>query len=141
MQVKPTDPETIGLAGARQVIRLERIRQTIRKGEVIKNETAIFYGVTSLPPEKASPKKLLAIARGHWAIENGQHHRRDRTQDEDRCQVRYAMAARNLSIFRSLAIFLHEEQRKRSGGKKSLPDFERHIMRQPSRLIRRFMSG
>jgi predicted transposase YbfD/YdcC len=127
------------LAGARQVIRLERIRQTVRKGEIIKTETAIFYFVTSLPPEKASPKKLLKLARGHWSIENGQHYRRDRTQDEDRCQVHYTMAARTLSLFRSLAIFLYEEQRGRSEGKKSLPDFERHIMRQPTRMIHRFM--
>jgi predicted transposase YbfD/YdcC len=129
------------LAGARQVIRLERIRQTVRKGEIIKTETAIFYFVTSFPPEKASPKKLLKLARGHWAIENGQHYRRDRTQDEDRCQVHYTMAARTLSLFRSLAIFLHEEQRGRSKGKKSLPDFERRTMRQPTRMIRRFMPG
>lgn len=113
----------------------------MRKGEVIKTEASIFYFVTSLPPEKASPKKLLKLARGHWAIENGQHYRRDRTQDEDRCQVHHTMAARTLSLFRSLTIFLYEEQRGRSKGKKSLPDFERHITRQPTRMIRRFMQG
>ena len=54
-------------------------------------------------------------------------------------QVRDPVAARNLSLFRSLAIFLYEQQRGRSGGKQSLPDFERHVFRRCGDLIRRFM--
>ena len=134
-----TDPATLGLAGARQVLRVERVRQTVRQGQIIKIEKEIAYAVTSFSPEQASPKRLLNLLRGHWTIENGQHHRRDRTQDEDRCQVHETMSARNLSLFRSLAIFLFEQQRGRSDGKKSLPDFERHVARHSARMIRRFM--
>ncbi|MCP5526966.1 MAG: hypothetical protein H7A47_09195 [Verrucomicrobiales bacterium] len=39
-----------------------------------------------------------------------------------------------------LTIFLHEQQRYKRGGKKSLPDYELHICRHPGGLIRRFMS-
>lgn len=123
----PTDPETLGLAGAEQLFRLERVRHTMRQGHIIKTEKEIAYGFTTLSPEQAPPKRCLKLNRGHWSIENGQHHRRDRTQDEDRCQVHETRSARNLSLFRSLAIFMHERQRTRSDGQKSLPDFQRHI--------------
>lgn len=75
--------------------------------------------------------------RDHWSIENGLHYRRDRTQDEDRCPMRDPTAARNLSLFRSLAIFLFKAQSRAKGAKQSLPDFERHVHRKPWRLIHR----
>jgi len=83
----------------------------------------------------SSPERLQQIGRDHWSIENGQYYRRDRTQDEDRCPVRETTAARNLSLFRSLAIFLYKRQSRNKGGKKSLPDFERHVHRKPWGLI------
>ncbi len=135
----PIDPATIGLAGATQLICIRRRVQTIRKGQVIKETVEMAYLVTSLWVEEASPEQLLQWARVHWSIENGQHFRRDRTQDEDRCTVRDTATARNLSLFRSLAIFLHERQRRGRGGKKSLPDYERKILRAPSPLVGRFM--
>ena len=135
----PTDPETVGLAGAAQLLRIERRVQSVRKGEVIKDTTEVAYWVTSYWVDEASPEQLNQWARVHWSIENGQHFRRDRTQDEDRCTVRETTTARNLSLFRTLAIFLHERQRSLKGGKKSLPDYERKTLRAPGSLIHRFM--
>ena len=63
---------------------------------------------------------------------------RDVTFDEDRCPVRDTVAARNLSLFRSLAIFLFKRQSQDKGGKRSLPDFERYVHRKPWGLIGRF---
>ena len=83
--------------------------------------------MTSYWSEEAAPQALLQLARDHWSIENGQYYRRDRTQDEDRCPVRDTTTARNLSLFRSLAIFVFKVQAKGKDAKKSLPDFERHI--------------
>lgn len=114
---------------------------TMRKGKVIKHTEEVVYFFTSLWAVEASPEDLLELIRGHWSIENGQHHRRDRTQDEDRCMVREVNSARVLSLFRSLAIFLHERQRHKRGGKKSLPDFERKVCRNPYPMIHRFMSA
>ncbi len=133
------DPVTVRLAGAAQLIRIERHVQLVRKGKVIKESTEVAFLVTSLWSDEADPEQLLQWARVHWSIENGQHFRRDRTQDEDRCTVRQTATARNLSLFRSLAIFLHEQQRRVRGGKKSLPDYQRKTLRAPSSLLRRFM--
>ena len=131
----------MGLAGAAQLLRLERKVDQVRRGQVIKHTEEIAYQVTSLWPEEAGPERLLELVRDHWKIENGQHYRRDRTQDEDRCTVRESNSARLLSLFRSLAIFLYEQQRGKRGGKKSLPDFERRVCQQPGVMIRRFMSA
>ena len=128
----------MGLAGVAQVVRIHCHTQEVRQGRVIKETDDVRFAVTSYWPEEAGPLSLLELARGHWSIENGQHYRRDRTQDEDRCPVRDPTTARNLSLFRSLAIFLFKTQAKDKGGEKSLPDFERHIHRKPGGLIRRF---
>jgi predicted transposase YbfD/YdcC len=126
----------MGLAGVAQVVRIHCHAQLVRQGNVIKETDETRFAVTSYWPQEADPKRLLEIGRSHWSIENGQYYRRDRTQDEDRCPVRDTTAARNLSLFRSLAIFLFKRQSK--DGKKSLPDFERHVHRKPWGLIRRF---
>lgn len=122
-------------------MRIERKGDEVRRGQVIKHSEEIAYQVTSLWPEEAGPERLLELVRGQWKIENGQHYRRDRTQDEDRCTIRETNSARLLSLFRSLAIFLYEQQRGKRGGKKSLPDFERRVCRQSGVMIRRFMSA
>jgi hypothetical protein len=133
-----TDPKTMGLAGVAQVLRIHCHTQILRKGEVIKETDEDRFAVSSYFPEEADPDALLELARDHWSIENGQHYRRDRTQDEDRCPVGDSPTARNLSLFRSLAIYLFQRQAKAKGGKKSLPDFEHHVHRQPEGLVRRF---
>lgn len=73
--------------------------------------------------------------RNYWSIEIKQHFRRDHTQREDHCQVSESRTARNLSLMRTLAIFLFERQRNARNGKKSLPDWEAKNHRNPSPLI------
>ena len=128
----------MGLAGVAQVIRLHRQTQHVRQSQVYKQTDDTVFAVTTFTPEEAGPEALLQLARQHWSIENGQHHRRDRTQDEDRCTVGDTVAARNLSLFLSLAIFLFQQQRHRKSGKKSLPDFESHHHSHPWSLIHYF---
>jgi predicted transposase YbfD/YdcC len=137
----PISPATIGLAGAAQVIRVNRKAQTIRRGQIVKETNDVAFALTTFWPQEADPERLLDLVRSHWTIENGQHHRRDRTQDEDRCTVRHPTAARNLSLFRSLSIFLFELQRPGRQAKKSLPDFEKRNHRRPGTVIQRLMSG
>jgi len=129
------------LAGAARLRRLERRLDAVRRGHVLTHAAEIAYEVTSLWPEEVGPQRLLEMVPDKWKIENGQHYRRDRTQDEDRCAVRETNSARLLSLFRSLVIFLHEQQRGQRGGQKSLPDFERRVCQQPSAMIRRFLSA
>jgi len=128
----------MGLAGVAQVVRLHRHTQYLRQAKVWKETDDTVFAVTTFSSQERGPALLLQLARDHWSIENGQHHRRDRTQDEDRCMVRDTVSARNLSLFRSLAIFLFEQQRGRKGGKKSLPDFQAHHRSHPWAFIHRY---
>jgi predicted transposase YbfD/YdcC len=126
------------LAGIAQVVRIHRHTQHVRQGQVWKETAETVFAVTTLWPDQAGPQRLLQLARDHWSIENGQHYRRDRTQDEDRCTVRDTHTGRNLSLFRSLAIFLFHRQATRKWGKKSLPDFEALNRSHPWTLIHQF---
>jgi hypothetical protein len=67
-----------------------------------KASTEIVYLITSLPPEAASPQRLLRLARDHWGIENRLHYVRDIAFAEDRCRVR--AGARPLASLRNFAI-------------------------------------
>jgi predicted transposase YbfD/YdcC len=127
----------MGLAGVAQVVRIHCHTQELRQGQITKQTDDTRFAVTSYYPQEAGPQALLQLARDHWSIENGQHYRRDRTQDEDRCPVRNTTAARNLSLFRSLAIFLFKRQAKAKAGQPSLPDFQSHVHRKPATVIRR----
>jgi predicted transposase YbfD/YdcC len=128
----------MGLAGVAQVVRIHGHTQYLRRGKVIKETDDTRFAVTTYWPQEAGPQRLLEMGREHWSIENGQYYRRDRTQDEDRCPVQDTPAARNLSLLRSLAIFLFKRQAQSKGAKKSLPDFEKHVHRKPWGLICRF---
>ena len=141
LQSQAVDGATIGLAGAAQIFRLDQEVDYLRRGQVLKTTRETRYGVLSLSPEQAGPAAVLALVRDYWGIEIRQHYRRDHTQREDHCQVRHPDAARNLSLLRSLAIFLYERQRGDRDGERSLPDWQRKNLRQPNALIARFTAG
>ena len=117
------------------MVRIDQQVDYLRRGKVTKTTHDTRYSVTSLRPEEVDPEALLALVRGYWAIETKQHYRRDHTQREDHCQVHDSTAARNLSLMRSLAIFLYERQRADRHGKRSLPDWLRKNHRHPNPLI------
>jgi hypothetical protein len=133
------DGATVGLAGAAQIFRIDRKVDICRKGRIIKTTLIAVYGVTSLWTDQANPHKLLDLVRGYWAIETKQHYRRDHTQREDHCLVRHSLTARNLSLMRSMAIFLYEHQRPKRDAKTSLPDWQRKNIRNPNPLIRQLV--
>lgn len=132
---KSVDGATIGLSGAAQIFCVRTKTDYLRAGKVIKTTEDVRYGVTSLSPEQADPETLLGLVRGYWGIEIKQHYRRDHTQREDHCHVRETLSARNLSLMRSMAIFLYERQRWRRGGERSLPDWQSKNHRNPNPLI------
>jgi len=88
---------------ATQVFCLQRETTELSTGK-FRAETV--YGVTSLPPEKAGPVRLLSLNRGHWSIENGLHYVRDMSFDEDRCRIRKQAGAQVMASLRNLAISL-----------------------------------
>lgn len=135
---QPIDGATLGLAGAKQIFRIDLKSEHLRRGRVVKTTSETSYRVTSLLPEEAGPTALMDLTRGYWTIENGQHYRRDHTLREDHCLVRHTQAARSLALFRSLAIFLYEQQRHRPRAQRSLPDWLKRNHRDPNRLLRIF---
>jgi hypothetical protein len=56
-------------------------------GNPLRKRNETVYGITSLTTYQANPADILAFNRGHWGIENREHHVRDVTFDEDRSQV------------------------------------------------------
>jgi len=90
----------------RQIGAVERHRLQVRRGQIIATEAEVRYYVTSLAPEQADAKALLALARGHWGIENRLHHVRDVTFEEDRSQMRSGAVAHTFAACRNLAIGL-----------------------------------
>ena len=80
-------PEWLGFPGVRFVAQVKRETVFKKSGRQRKPETV--YLVTSLPPERATPKQLLALNRSYWgAVENGVHYVRDVALGEDACRVR-----------------------------------------------------
>jgi predicted transposase YbfD/YdcC len=86
--------------GVKQVCRI--VRERTRHGQ---REVETAYYVSSLSRARADAAQLLALVRDHWgAIENGVHHVRDTTFDEDRCTIFRGHAAENLAAFRNMAL-------------------------------------
>jgi predicted transposase YbfD/YdcC len=81
-----------------------RLIYTCRRKGKISRETS--YIITSLSSQQATPAQLLALARGHWSIENRLHWVRDVTFDEDRCQIRTGAAPQVMAALRNLIIGL-----------------------------------
>jgi len=88
-------------AGLKQGFRVTRTR--VVKGV---STTEVAYGITSLTEQEADAKRLLALVRGHWEIENGLHWVRDVTMGEDKCRVRRGNAPQVLAALRNAALHL-----------------------------------
>jgi predicted transposase YbfD/YdcC len=73
-------------------------------------KTEVRYGVTSLPASLADPKRVLALSRGHWGIENGLHYRRDTTMREDHAQLRLGHAPEMLAVLNNTVLGLFARQ-------------------------------
>jgi len=65
--------------------------------------------VSSLHCRAKNAEGWLTVARGHWQIENGLHHVKDRTMKEDRCTAQGESAV-NMSTMRSLAVHLLQQR-------------------------------
>lgn len=123
----PISPEQMGFCASAQIVRIHRHFTELSTG---KESDDIVLGITSLLPladPTANAEGLLDIARGQWTIENGNHYVRDRTYDEDRCQVRNPNSAQILATLRSLARFLAKKgaHRPRSAHQKTTPALNR----------------
>lgn len=83
-----------------QACLIER-KTVIKKTGVCRRE--ISLGITSRPPEQASPERLLALNRGHWSIEST-HYLIDWNYDEDRGRIRTGNGPENITCLRRFAV-------------------------------------
>ncbi len=86
---------------ARQAFRVRRQRAVVKTGRTAE-ETAC--GICSVAAERAGPERLLAWNRGHWMVENGNHHPRDASLGEDACRVRARRAPANNATMNNIAL-------------------------------------
>ncbi len=93
----------LGWPYAEQVFRITRTFTRLRDGKVMHESS---FGITSLKPTEADATQLLGLVRGHWAIENQLHYRRDATLREDWCQVRRGHAPQVLATLNNLRLGL-----------------------------------
>jgi predicted transposase YbfD/YdcC len=86
-----------------QVFRIERnIWHETYKGRT----RQVVYGLTSLSPQEASPKRLFFLVRHYWGIESGLHYRRDVTLHEDATRLMVANSGHKMAILNNLVIGL-----------------------------------
>ncbi len=83
-----------------QVFKLE----SWSKDSLNRTSYAVRYGLTSLPRKLAGPKRLLELSRGHWGIEDGLHHRRDVSFEEDHSQLTMGKAAELNAVLNNTVI-------------------------------------
>lgn len=94
--------------GVAQVLMIERTWW--ERGE---RHEAARYAITSLPPAVADARRLLALVRGHWQIENGLHYVKDVTLGEDRSLIHKGNGPSVMAILRDTVVsVLH-----RAGGR------------------------
>lgn len=90
---------------------LVRIDSERRIGERVSRHSR--YYISSLPNDAAH---LLQVKRSHWAIENGLHWVLDIAFREDDSRVRKGHGARNLALFRHMALNLLKLEKTAKGG-------------------------
>jgi len=105
IEVIDINPQKTSWPHTFKAARLTRKRDLIRKGQTVRSGSETVYLVSSHQGNTIGPKKLLEIARNHWAIENKLHFKKDRTMDEDRYNARNGVA-RIMSCIRSMAALI-----------------------------------
>jgi predicted transposase YbfD/YdcC len=89
-----------------QVFCLENTFTFLRKGQVVRTEHKVRYGLTSLPRPRANAQRLLYLKRKYWQIETGLHYRRDVTFHEDATRMSHPHATRNLTTVHNTILSL-----------------------------------
>jgi predicted transposase YbfD/YdcC len=99
----PDETGFIDWPGLQQVFKLERKVTCMATGTI---STDTVYGITSLSPENASARELLAWTQNHWRIENSLHYRRDVTLLEDATRISNPKQAEVMAILNNFVIGL-----------------------------------
>ena len=103
-----------------QVFLIERESIAKKTGE---KSREIALGITSRTPQEASPKRVLAVNRGHWSIESV-HYIIDWNYDEDRSQIRTGFGPENITRLRRFAVGILKSFQKPA---QSIPEMMRKL--------------
>ena len=87
--------------GLQQVYQYTTRQEQKNTGQV---KSHVQYGITSLPPERASAADLLTLRRQHWTIENKRHWVRDAVFREDASTVRTGVLPQVMAAMRNTAL-------------------------------------
>lgn len=133
IQARAVHPGELPFPHVAQVARVDR-RREFPDGKI---ETETVFALTSRAPAQLGELALGAALQAHWGIENALHYRRDRTYDEDRCQVRDRNTAQVLASLRNLAIAArhHLAPRCKRQRSRTLPQMHRRFAAKPHRAI------
>jgi hypothetical protein len=109
------------------------VRRRRGEGEESVGRDLLRHHVADRHP--GQPRRLAAIIRGHWAIEDRLHWVRDTDFDKDRSQVRTASGPRIMASPRNFAITIL-----RLAGAAGTAAALRYHARRPSRPLRTIMN-
>jgi len=107
----PVSPALTGKPHTWTAIRVHRQRQVILQGETVSLAEEDAYYVASFTVTRYSPAEVLALARGHWHIENGLHYRKDRWLDEDRNRASQRGIGEAMSVIRTFCALIYGRSR------------------------------
>lgn len=115
-----------------------RIRHLARHPRYTVPADEIHFYLLSGPPgaRPLSPRRVAALVRGHWGIENRLHHVKDRTFREDDQQVRCGAVA--LCWLRTATLTLLATAESRKAGKKPrryMPEQRAHYAAHPRKAV------
>ena len=103
LEMVSTTPVETGWPHTHVVCRVTRQRDTRRRGQTVSSSSEPVYYVGSFAATTYTPEQVLGLVRGHWSIENGLHHRKDRSLDEDRNRASGRGCGRVMCCIRSFA--------------------------------------
>jgi hypothetical protein len=99
-----TSTEVVGYSTFPGLAQVAEITTRITRCSTGELTTKVHYLVTSLPPDRAGPKDLLALLRGPWRSENCLFHVADDSFGEDRQVLQTHRAGCALSLVRAAAL-------------------------------------
>jgi predicted transposase YbfD/YdcC len=106
LEMVSTTPVETGWPHTHVVCRVTRQREIRRRGQTVGSSCEQVYYVGSFALATYTPEQVLALSRGHWSIENGLHHRKDRSLDEDRNRASGRGSGRLMCCLRSFTALL-----------------------------------
>jgi predicted transposase YbfD/YdcC len=106
LELVSTTPVETGWPHTHVMCRVTRQRETRRRGQTVDSSCQQVYYVGSFAASTYTAEQVLGLSRGHWSIENGLHHRKDRSLDEDRNRASGRGSGRVMCCLRSFAAIL-----------------------------------